>query len=76
MKMSVKVVQRNFPECLPKCDCAKRAAANDALFKVRLHLAEPTGKVIQAVDVTCDACGKSAYTTVAHLGLTRDELKL
>lgn len=76
MKMTVKVLQRNFPECVPACDCAKKAGTDDTLYKVRLHLSKPTGLVIQAVDVTCDCCGKNAYTPVANLGVTRDMLKL
>jgi hypothetical protein len=76
MKMSVKAMQTYFPGCMPNCYCANKHGEDYAQFKVRMHLAQPTGKVIQAVDVTCDCCGKSAYTPVAHLGLTRDELKL
>ena len=76
MKMTVKALQRNFPECVPACDCAKKANDHDALYKVRLHLSKPTGLVIQAVDVTCDCCGKNAYAPVVNLGVTRDMLKL
>ena len=76
MKMTKKALQENFPMCTPKCDCAKTANENDALYMVRLHLSQPTGLVIQAVDVTCDCCGKNAYAPVANLGVTREMLKL
>ncbi len=76
MKMTVKVMKRNFPECLPTCDCMKRAVPEEEICNVRLHLSTPTGSVIQAVDATCDRCGKSAYRNVAHLGLTKDMLIL
>lgn len=76
MKMTVKALQRNFPECVPACDCGKKAKESDALYKVRLHLSKPTGLVIQAVDVTCDYCGKAAFAPVAKRGVTREMLKL
>ena len=76
MKMTVKTLQRNFPECVPACDCAKKAKDTDALYNVRLHLSKPTGLVIQAVDVTCDRCGKTAFATISKLGMTRDTLHL
>ena len=76
MKMTAKTLQNNFPECIPACGCGKKAKESDALYKVRLHLSKPTGLVIQAVDVTCDCCGRSAYATVAKKGVTRDMLRL
>ena len=74
MKMSVKDVQKNFPSGMPDCYCANKHDENYAQYKVRLHLARPTGKVIQAVDVTCDCCGRSAFAPVAHLGITREQI--
>ena len=76
MKMTAKTLQRNFPECVPACNCGKKDEESDALYKVRLHLSKPTGLVIQAVDVTCDCCGKTAFAHVARLGVTRDMLHL
>ena len=76
MKLTAKVMRRNFPECIPNCNCMKNAAPEDELYKVRFHLATPTGPIIQAVDATCDRCGKTAYSDVSRLGLTRDMLIL
>ena len=76
MKMTVTAAKRNLPECIPECTCARTVTPETELYNVRFHLSTPTGPVIQAVDVTCDHCGKTRYKNLEYLGLTRGDLIL
>ena len=76
MKMSLSGMLKTFPECMPNCCCANKYGSDYAQFKVRLHMAQPTGDVIQAVDATCDCCGRTAYVPIAHRKLTRADIEL
>ena len=77
MKMTLKQVRTNFPGCIP-CQSNNIVAScdDDAMCKVRFHLGEPNSLIIQAIEVTCGACGESGYYPVSHLGKTRDKLVL
>ena len=76
MKMTVESVLRNFHVRVPGCECNKTVSKTAPIYIVRLHLNKPDTREIQAVDVTCECCGKTAYANVAQLGVTREMLVL